>query len=118
MVRYLLYGVFGLTAAVAIAFGMALQYGLDPFDSRLTLYWGVILLVGLYITLRIALMLEKRRIKRKREAGGPLSEGAAARAARKGTPNSLEARMAARRERVRRAQEKAEQSGASDSSTE
>ena len=110
MTRYLLYGVLGLTLSLGIAYAMALQYGLNPFDSALTLYWVVIVLVGLYVTLRIAMILEKRRSGQARK-GDDASRSGGRRATAK-PKDGLDARMEARRERVRRAQEKAaEQKG-------
>lgn len=102
MTRYLLYITVGLAAAMALAYGMALQYNIDPLASDMALYWAVIAMTGVYISVRIAGIIGRRRKRGQRpdDLRVPTKKG------RKASPDSIEARMEARRERVRRAQEK------------
>ena len=104
MIRYLLYAIVGLAAAFAIAYSAAVQYGIDPFANEMAVYWAVIAMTGVYVTVRIAMILERRK---KRQAHRPEDLRLSSR--KRGAPqakDSLDARMQARKERVRRAQER------------
>lgn len=103
MIRYLYYAVVGLVAAFALAYGIALQYGMDPFASEMAVYWAVIAMTGVYVSVRIAMILERRKSAQNRRPDDlrPSSR-------RRSPPpkDSIQARMDARRERVRKAKER------------
>ena len=102
MTRYLPIIIVGISACLAIAYFMADHYGLDPFSSDMNLYWAVIVITGVYVSVRIAGLLEKRRNR------GQAPEDLRPRTWKKRDPDSksIQSRMEARRERVRRAQER------------
>ncbi len=104
MIRYLYYAMIGLVVAFGLAYGIAIQYGLDPFASELALYWAVISMTGVYVSVRIAMILERRKKAQDRR---PDDLRLSSRRRRSPPPeDSIQARMDARRERVRKAKER------------
>ncbi|MEO1100283.1 MAG: hypothetical protein AAFW65_00400, partial [Pseudomonadota bacterium] len=97
MIRYLYYAMIGLVVAFGLAYGIAVQYGLDPFASELALYWAVISMTGVYVSVRIAMILERRKRSQDRR---PDDLRPSSRRRSPPADNSIQARMEARRERV------------------
>ncbi len=104
MTRFILYAFLGFVAGAGILYVMAVQAGLDPFAANIRTLSFLALVVALYFGIRVAMVV--RNLER-RKGDQPKSGDKTARSAFRslGRDSKLDARMEARRERVRRARE-------------
>lgn len=113
MTRYLLIGLGLFVGTLALAYGLFVQNGIDPLAPEMWLYALLGVVVALYVAMRLTLLL-RWYLKRTGRDGDTDEEatGSKPRSAwsRWGRSAALDARLDARRERLRRAQEK-QQSG-------
>ena len=108
MTRFIFYAIAGFAVAGAIMYVMARQMGLDPFAPNVRTLSSLALVVAVYVGIRIAMIVRalERRSDRSGEAAGKRDGRRGPSTFRKWGRNSeLDARMEARRERVKRARE-------------
>lgn len=112
MTRFILYAILGFLAGAGMLYVMAVQAGLDPFAANIRTLSYLALVVALYFGIRMAMVirsLERRKDDRSEGQGGKAARGSekTARSAFRslGRDSKLDARMQARRDRVRRARE-------------
>lgn len=112
MGRFLLYAVLGPVLAGGLMYLMALSGGIDPLAPEVRTIALVSLLAALYVGLRLAMVVrsyQRQREANKRAAGDTSGDREDADAPRRnafsrwGRDSRLDARMEARRERLRRA---------------
>lgn len=115
MPRFLLYSVGFSILAAGLMYAMAVSAGLDPLAPQVRTISLLSLLAAAYVGIRGAMVLRgferRRQARAEAEAFGEDSKVKKRSAfSRWGRNSALDARMEARRERLRRAQEKQEKS--------
>lgn len=100
--RIILYVVVGLLFVGAIIWDAARRFGVNPFENNAILYWGLVVLVGVYVTARIAMIIERHRKRRVQDEEIP-KRGSFVSMFTGSNSRDLNRRMQARRERVHRA---------------
>lgn len=102
ILRIVLYAVVGIVFVGAIIWDVSRRFGVNPFDSSAIFYWGLVILVGIYVTARIAMIVERNR---KGKDVSKTDSNARSLLSMFSGRNSREInrRMAARRERVAKA---------------
>ena len=101
ILRIVLYVVVGVLFVGAITWDAARRFGVNPFDSNAILYWGLAILVGVYVTARIAMIIERYRGKKSETSESPRKNSFFSMFSGT-TSRELNRRMEARRERVQR----------------
>ncbi|WOR16143.1 hypothetical protein RYZ27_05635 [Hyphomonas sp. FCG-A18] len=97
----------GFLVAVFIIIATAFSLGADPFHERSRHIWALSLVAALYVAARGGVMLE-RHLHRRSQGVDPTLPGLNARSFWRGN-HAIDRRMAARRERVEAAREKAKE---------
>lgn len=61
ILRIVLYAVVGIVFVGAIIWDASRRFGINPFESSAVFYWGLVILVGIYVTVRISMIVERNR---------------------------------------------------------
>jgi len=107
MTRFILYAALGFLAGAGILYVMAVQAGLEPFAPNIRTLSFLALLVAAYFGVRVALLIRSLERRKGREANGKTRKSGSA-FRNWGRDRELDARLQARRDRLRRAKEKQE----------
>ncbi len=105
MTRFIFYAIAGFAVAGAIMYVMARQMGLDPFAPNVRTISSLSLVAAAYVGIRIAMIVRALERRGKGEHGADARRGPST-FQKWGRNSELDARMQARRERVRRARER------------
>lgn len=107
MTRFIVYALLGSLVGAGILYVMAVQAGLDPFAANIRTLSFLALAVAVYFGIRVAMVV--RGLERRRQGDDTGRERSSVSAFRNwGRDSKLDAKMEARRERVRRAKERRE----------
>lgn len=100
--RIVLYAVVGIVFVGAIIWDASRRFGINPFESSAIFYWGLVILVGIYVTARIAMIVERYRKRKDLSETGKTNRSLLSMFSGSNS-REINRRMEARRERVAKA---------------
>lgn len=105
VLRIVLYVVVGLLFLGAVSWDAARRFGVNPFEGNAILYWGLVILVGVYVIARIAMIIERHQ-KGREQTNATRTKNSILSMFSSADSRDINRRLDARRERVQRAKQK------------